>query len=962
MTDFFISYTQADRAWAEWIAWVLEAAGFTTKNQAWDFGAGSNFIVEMHKAASEAERTIAVLSPEYLVSDFALMEWAAALAQKKELLPIRVREVAPVGLLAGIVFADLVGLSGEAARNALLTAAKKERPKPLTEPPFPGEVPPFPLRITDLPETKLPEVAPLPRGSRMPFARNPLFVGREEDLRTLARQLRAGDTSAVGEVEIAAASGLGGIGKTQLASEFVHRYGRYFGGGVFWMSFADPAAVPAEVAACGRSLDLRSDYDTLPFDQQIRLVEEVWTRPIPRLLVFDNCEEEDLLDRWRPRTGGSRVLVTSRRSRWGRSLGVRSVPLTTLPRPVSIDLLQKFRPDVPTEEPALYAIAAELGDLPLALHLAGSFLERYAEAADGQPAVYLEALRRGGLLQHLSLQGKFAGLSPTSHEGHAGRTFALSVERLKPEDETDALALALLGRAAHFAPGEPIPRNFLLKTVNFDEGDPGARLQAEDALGRLMALGLLEAGKAGGLVMHRLVAELARNSGDWEESRNAVEDALYVEANRLNKSGYPATLLAWQPHLRALVEKAPQREDERSALLCNELGYHLWMLGDYAGVSPYYERALAIREKVLGAAHPGTAQSLNNLGFLLRSEGDLAGARRYYERALAIREKLLGAEHPDTARSLDNFGALLWSQGDLAGAQPYIERALKIREKVLAAEHPEIAESLNSLGLLLRRQGDLSGARPYYERALAIREKVLGAEHPHTAISLDNLGSLLQSQGDLSGARSYFERALAIREKVLGAEHSQTAISLDNLGGLLYSQGDRAGARQYRERALAIFETVLGAEHPATARSLNNLGTLLQSQGDLSGARSYFERALAIWEKVLGAEHPETAQGLNNLGALLHGQGDLAGARPYFGRALAIRKKVLGAEHPDTAQSLHWLGFVLQSQGDLEGARPFYERALAVREARLGPDHPDTKAVRRSLASLDALQANESPG
>jgi tetratricopeptide (TPR) repeat protein len=662
MTDFFVSYTQADRAWAEWIAWVLEAAGFTTKIQAWDFGAGSNFIIEMHKAADEAVRTIAVLSPEYLGSDFGQMEWAAALAQKKELLPVRIHEVEPGGVLAAIGFVDLVGLAGEAARSALLTAAKKERPKPLTEPPFPGEVPgeepPFPLGITDLPETKLPDVGPLPRGSRMPFSRNPLFVGREEDLRTLARQLRAGETSAVGQVEIAAASGLGGIGKTQLASEFVHRYGRYFPGGVFWMSFADPAAVPAEVAACGRNLDLHPSYDALPLDQQVRLMEKIWMREIPRLLVFDNCEDEALLDRWRPRSGGARVLVTSRRPRWARSLGVRPVPLTTLPRAVSIELLRRFRSDVPDEEPALSGIAAELGDLPLALHLAGSFLERYAEEPGGQPAAYLEALRQGGLLRHPSLQGRLAGLSPTSHEAHVGRTFALSLEKLKPEDETEALALALLARAAHFAPGESIPRGLLLKTVDMDGDDPGARLRAADALERLLALGLLEAGKAGGLVMHRLVAELARTSGDGEEARNAVEDGLYAEAARLNRAGFPEPLLAWQPHLRAVVERALPRDDERAASLCNELGYHLWMIGDYPGARPYYERALAIREKVLGPEHPDTAYSLNNLGFLLQSQGDLAGARPYCERALAIFEARLGPEHPNTKIARRNLASL----------------------------------------------------------------------------------------------------------------------------------------------------------------------------------------------------------------------------------------------------------------------------------------------------------------
>jgi hypothetical protein len=297
------------------------------------------------------------------------------------------------------------------------------------------------------------------------------------------------------------------------------------------------------------------------------------------------------------------VLVTSRRQRWDRSLGVQSVQISTFPRPASLELLRKFRPDIAQEDPALSAIAAELGDLPLALYLTGSFLERYAEAPEGQPAAYLEALRQGGLLQHPSLQGSFVRISPTSHEAHVGRTFALSLEKLKPEDETDAaLALALLARAAHFAPGEPIPRELLLKT----NIEAKARLQAEDALGRLTALGLLEAGKAGALVMHRLVAEFARGSDGGEDARNAVEESLLTEADRLNIAGIPGPLLAWQPHLRAITEIARRRETTNAAGLCNTLGYHLKLIGDYSGARPYYERALAIREKVLGAEHPDT--------------------------------------------------------------------------------------------------------------------------------------------------------------------------------------------------------------------------------------------------------------------------------------------------------------------------------------------------------------------
>jgi tetratricopeptide (TPR) repeat protein len=791
MTDFFISYTQADRDWAVWIAWVLEEKGYTSIIQDWDFRPGGNFVLDMQRAAAGTERTVAILSPDYLQSRFTAPEWAAAFAkdptgEKGILLSVRVCEVELAGLLPQVVYIDLVGLDQDTCRVRLLAGIKRERAKPVKPPAFPGSPPPFPGSPKDnptpaLPINVLPDPGPLPAGSRMPFAPNPLFVGRQEDLRTLARQLQAGETSAVGQVEIAAATGLGGIGKTQLAAEFVHRYGRSFAGGVFWMRFEDPAAVPAEVAACGRSLDLHPSYDSLPLDQQVRLVEEAWTRSIPRLLVFDNCEEEALLAHWRPRTGGARVLVTSRRQRWARSLAIQSVQISTLPRAASIELLRKFRPDVPQEDPTLSAIAAELGDLPLALHLAGSFLERYAEAPDGQPAAYLEALRQGGLLQHPSLQGKFASISPTSHEAHVGRTFALSLEKLKPEDETDALALALLARAAHFAPGEPIPRELLLKTVNLEAS---ARLQAEDALARLTALGLLEVGKAGALVMHRLVAEFARGFEGGEDARNAVEERLLNEANRLNNAGIPGPLLAWQPHLRAITEIARRRETTNAARLCNTLGYHLWMIGDYSGARPYFERALAINEKVLGSEHSDTARSLNNLGALLDSQGDLAAARPYYERALAIREKDLGAEHPHTATSLNNLGFLFQSQGDLVAARPYYERALAIWEKFLGAEHPDTARSLNNLGALLQSQGELEAARPYYERALAIHEKVLGTEHPDTATSLNNLGVLLRSQGDLAAARPYFERALAILEARLGPDHPNTKIARENLVAL----------------------------------------------------------------------------------------------------------------------------------------------------------------------------------
>lgn len=143
MTDFFVSYTHKDRQWAEWIAFVLEEAGFTTKIQAWDFRPGSNFVLEMQAAAEKAERTVLVLSPDYLNSKMAAPEWAAAFAkdpqgQDRRIVPVMVRECEPRGLLPTIVQIRVHDLDEESARNALLEGIDHKRAKPAVRPSFPG--------------------------------------------------------------------------------------------------------------------------------------------------------------------------------------------------------------------------------------------------------------------------------------------------------------------------------------------------------------------------------------------------------------------------------------------------------------------------------------------------------------------------------------------------------------------------------------------------------------------------------------------------------------------------------------------------------------------------------------------------------------------------------------------------------------------------------------------------------
>lgn len=212
--DFFVSYNRHDKAWAEWIAWILEESGYTVVIHAWDFRLGGNFVLDMHDAIDNTRRTIAVLSPNYLKSEFAQPEWAAAFVQdpkgkNRTLIPVRVEACELTGLLRALVYMDLVGVAKAEAQELLLRAVSDERTKP--------------SRSSEFPQLGIP--------ANLPLA-NQLFVGREQALEELHLQVRSGELTAISSIK-----GMGGIGKTELALQYAlkHLKAQDYPGGVCWL-------------------------------------------------------------------------------------------------------------------------------------------------------------------------------------------------------------------------------------------------------------------------------------------------------------------------------------------------------------------------------------------------------------------------------------------------------------------------------------------------------------------------------------------------------------------------------------------------------------------------------------------------------------------------------------------------------------------------------------------------------
>ena len=344
----------------------------------------------------------------------------------------------------------------------------------------------------------------------------------------------------------------------------------------------------------------------------------------------------------------------------------------------------------------------------------------------GEPQRYLDRIRQPDLLEHASLIGKHGGRSPTDHDRHVARTFKLSFDQLDTKVPEDGLALDLLARLACFAPGEPVPKDLLLSTLDAvpeeestdadadaDEDqsetlvvvDEASELLRQDALNRLVRVGLVTEPTPESTKLHRLVVRFVEaEADDLPAARQAVETRMLATAQQINQSGRPGPLIPLEPHLRHVAEQSAKAASRDAGTLFNELGSHLRQVARYQDALAAYKRALSIFEAALGPDHPTVAACVNNLGNVLQDLGDLDGTRAAYERALNIDEAVYGPNHPEVATNVNNLGNVLQDLGDLDGARAAYERALHIFEASLGPNHPSTLTVRQNLEALRPKQ------------------------------------------------------------------------------------------------------------------------------------------------------------------------------------------------------------------------------------------------------------------
>ncbi|MGV9242550.1 FxSxx-COOH system tetratricopeptide repeat protein [Streptomyces sp. NPDC003710] len=750
---WFVSHAGADRAWAEWVAWQLVDAGFQVELDYWDWGAGDNFVLKMN-AALEAGRFLALFSPAYFEPErFTTPEWTAVVAMKEKITPVRVAEVVSPAILRPLIVPNLFGLGEEAARRVLLEAVSGPR-RPTAAPAFPGA-----LRQLGGSGPRLP--GSLPRVWNLP-ARNASFTGRDTLLVRL-RQILAASS----RVAVQALHGRGGVGKTQLAVEYAHRFaGEYEL--AWWIAAEDPALIPDQLA------QLATRIGAVPAgapaaDAVDALLGELRTRS-RWLLVFDNIEEPAVLAPYLP-GGGGHVLITSRSPHWQGHASPLNVDVFT--RAESIALLHAH--GAVLSESDADELARALDDLPLALAQAAALL------TDGLSAADLSAELARSTTEVLA-EGRPAGY-PVS--------LAAQVRLTTTRLESDHPGAAALMSALSLLAPEPFPvttcAGRLPDTASTPLADALATRLAGSAALRAITRHSLARAQDGTLQLHRLTQRVLRDQLTRDQRRQAGRDAeALLTAAAPGAVGHPTTWPAWRTLLPHLLVVDP-------ALITSEAGRTVvrnacWYLLDRGQARTARDRLRQLYDtwsRQLGPDHEGTLWTAYCLARAYDDTQDHARARALDADTLQRRRRLLGEDHRHTLMTASNLAIRLAALGQTEEARALGEDTLTRQRRVLGEDHPDTLRTASNLAIRLAELGQTEEARTLGEDTLTRQRRVLGEDHPDTLITASNLAIDLAALGQTEKARTLGEDTLTRRRRVLGEDHPDTLTTvrfLEQLG------------------------------------------------------------------------------------------------------------------------------------------------------------------------------------
>ena len=396
-------------------------------------------------------------------------------------------------------------------------------------------------------EEKIPYVFDAPE-------RNQYFSGRTRELLELERVLKRDDVKQEKKVCIAAVCGMGGIGKTSLATEYAHKMKNYYQGGVYWFSAENDTFFERSMNNTAFKLGaLLGTFDLTLTNTLLKITQT----SEPCLIVLDCLDQLNLSPNimkflsevLRHCISGGCILLTRRNE----SLLIEDVSSLAKERCLSLTCLEvedakQFlfqRTGISDDENAssmAQKIAEELGGLPLALEQAGACIKSIGcSFADYFQQYQKEHLR---LLERKKAKPVSLYEAPERLAVHT--TWLLNISHIK-ESPDGVSAIRLMNAFAFLNPTE-----IEQELVNF--GEPPIKDEAfRDCLSShfgcrtvvklLTDFSLFRYVHAHSFSTHRLVQELVRDNLDAEGKAESFVDAVRLLSFAFSKCASPKNLL-----------------------------------------------------------------------------------------------------------------------------------------------------------------------------------------------------------------------------------------------------------------------------------------------------------------------------------------------------------------------------------------------------------------------------------
>ena len=830
-----------------------------------------------------------------------------------------------------------------------------------------------------------PAVATLRTSGKLPQVwgdvpqRNPNFTGRELLLEKLHSELIAVRETAVLPQAL---HGMGGVGKSQVAIEYVHRHSSEYDL-VWWISAEQPGQILASLA----KLALRLNLDVGPeANTAVPLVQEALsTGQLPYqswLLVFDNAEAPGDVQKYFPTGGAGKILVTSRDLDWSRE--TRSIEVDVFTRDESCTFLRHRNPELTLDEAD--QLAEALGDLPLAVEQAAAW-----RAATGMPvAEYLRLLEEKRI--------ELLDASPSPNYGRSvAAAWKVSLDRL---EQVNPAALELLQVCSFFAP-EPISRDLFAGstvasiTPALDETlSDSFRLSRairdiqRYALARidhrnntLQIHRLVQAVLIGGMtdeqagVMRRGAHTLLANGkpqpdnpgrrSQWERYQGLW---LHIEASKAVEShdhrvqelilSTAKFLYYWGDHegSERLADQAYEHRrqdrgesDQHTLTVAKWLGWMLWVNGRFEEARDLNARTLELYRETYGNLDEGTVDAMCVVAADLRTAGDFKAAKDLEEEALATARREFGDDDPATLRVAHNYCVSLRLNGEFERAATLDEETYRRRRTVLGPNDVETLNTYNGLTIDIRESGRYIEARRRQEEVYAEHVETFGSDAPATLRAARNLSVARRKAGDHEGAGVLAKETYEKYRRRYGEEYPDTIATALNYSIDLRHFGKFDASRELSEQTLARYLDKFGNRHSYPLSTRTNLAIVLRLSGELADAHRHNSEAYETLVDVLGPDHAVTLSCASNLASDLYALGNIQAAYERDTDTLVRSERALGADHPSTLAVGVNLALDLRHMGRVKEADKILADTMVKFRQVLGDKHPATLNALQSL-------------